>query len=113
MQDGLGRRYVVTDAPALVTSGLPDTYNSIGLVEGGAMIETSPLLTMTQPKADQVNMGTIWKGESSFNVGLKGYAWDIANGGKSPTDAELATGTNWDQYVSSVKDTAGVMLISQ
>jgi hypothetical protein len=113
MQDGLGRRYVVTDAPALVVAGAPDTYNTIGMVPGAAMVETQPLLTMTQPKADQENMGTIWKGESSFTLGLKGYAWDIANGGKSPTDAEVATGTNWDLIASSTKDTAGVMLISQ
>lgn len=110
MQDGLGRRYVVTDAPALDNTG---TYNTVGLVAGGAMVETSALLTMTQPKADQENMGTIWKGESSFVVGLKGYAWDTANGGKSPTDVELGTGSNWDLIASSLKDTAGVMLISQ
>ncbi len=113
MQDGLGRRYVVTDAPALISAGSPDEYATIGMVPGAVMIETQPLLTMTQPKADQENMGTIWKGESSFTLGLKGYAWDIANGGKSPTDAEVGTGTNWDLIASSVKDTAGVMLISQ
>ena len=113
MQDGLGRRYVVTDAPALLTAGAPNKYNTIGLVEGGAMVETQALLTMTQPKADQENMGTIWKGESSFTVGLKGYAWDVTNGGKSPNDAAIATGTNWDQFASDVKDTAGVLLISQ
>lgn len=113
MQDGLGRRYVVTDAPALTDTGAPDTFNSVGLVAGGAMVETSALLTMTQPKADKQNMGTIWKGESSFVVGLKGYAWDTVNGGKSPTDAEIATGSNWDLIASSTKDTAGVMLISQ
>lgn len=36
---------------------------------------------------------------------------DIANGGKSPTDAELATGSNWDQVATSIKDTAGVLTI--
>jgi hypothetical protein len=113
MQDGLGRRYVVTDAPALLTAGAPDKYNTVGLVPGAAMVETQPLLTMTQPKADQENMGTVWKGESSFTIGLKGYAWDTTNGGKSPTDAELATGSNWDLIASDTKDTAGVMLISQ
>lgn len=110
MQDGLGARYVVTDAPALDNTG---TYNSIALVAGGAMVETSALLTMTQPQASKENMGTIWKGESSFVVGLKGYSWDTANGGKSPTDIEIGTGSNWDLIASSTKDTAGVMLISQ
>lgn len=114
MQDGLGRRYVVTDSPALIdTVPVTDEYHTLGLVSGAAMIETQPLLTMTQPKADQENMGTIWKGESSFTVGLKGYAWDATNGGKSPNDAALGTGTNWDKIATSDKDTAACMLISQ
>ena len=113
MQDGLGRVYIVSDIPALSVSGTPDTYNTLGLVAGSMMVETLPLTTMTMPKADQQNMGVVWKGESSFTVGLKGYAWDTVNGGKSPTDAELATGSNWDKVASDNKDTAGVMLISQ
>ena len=113
MQDGLGRVYVVSDIPALVTAGSPNTYATIGLVPGGLMVETMPMITMTQPKADQENMGVIWKGESSFVLGAKGYAWDTTNGGKSPDDAALGTGTNWDQIASDVKDTAGVALLSQ
>lgn len=113
MQDGLGRVYVVSDIPALAVSGAPDTYRTLGLVGGALMVESMPLITMTQSKADQENMGVIWKGEASFNVGLKGYSWDVANGGRSPTDAELATASNWDKVATSDKDTAGVMLISQ
>jgi hypothetical protein len=48
--------------------------------------------------------------EWSYNLGIKGYAWDKTNGGKSPNDAALATGTNWDRYATSFKDTAGVLL---
>ncbi len=114
MQDGLGRRYVVTDSPALTnTTPDPDTFNTLGLVAGAAMVETSPFRSQTVGKVAEENMGTVWKGESSFNIGLKGYAWDMANGGKSPDDAALALGTNWDKIATSDKDTAGVMLISQ
>ena len=35
----------------------------------------------------------------------------MVNGGKSPTDAKLATGTNWDKVASSDKNTAGVLLV--
>ena len=42
---------------------------------------------------------------------MLGYSWDVANGGKSPTDAEIATGTNWDLYVTDVKNSAGVITI--
>lgn len=114
MQDGLGRRYVVTDSPALTnTAPVPDTFNTLGLVPGAAMVETSPFRSQTVGQVAQENMGTVWKGESSFNIGLKGFAWDTANGGKSPDDAALALGTNWDKIATSDKDCAGVMLISQ
>lgn len=111
MTDGLGRRYVVTDSPALSNAGT--TFNTLGLVPGAAMVETSPFRSQTVGKVAEENMGTVWKGESSFNIGLKGYAWDMTNGGKSPDDAALALGTNWDKIATSDKDTAGVMLISQ
>jgi hypothetical protein len=47
----------------------------------------------------------------SFGLALKGYSWDSVNGGKSPTDAELATGTNWDKVATDIKHTAGVIAI--
>jgi hypothetical protein len=109
MQDGLGRVYIVSDIPALFASSF---YHTLGLTQGALMVETNGLLTQTTNNTAFQNMGVVWKGESSFTLGLKGYAWDIANGGKSPTNAELATATNWDKIATDVKDTAGVMLIS-
>jgi hypothetical protein len=50
------------------------------------------------------------QGEYAYNLGLKGYTWDIANGGANPSAAALATGTNWDQVATDDKDTAGVIL---
>ncbi|NNA37726.1 hypothetical protein HBO97_24845, partial [Pseudomonas lundensis] len=47
----------------------------------------------------------------TFGLGLKGFTWDTANGGKSPTSAELATGTNWDLVANSIKGSAGVITI--
>ena len=47
----------------------------------------------------------------TFGLALKGYAWDTANGGKSPTDAELKDGTNWGKVATSLKQTAGVVCI--
>ncbi len=42
---------------------------------------------------------------------MLGYSWDVANGGKSPTDAEIATGTNWQRYVTDIKHSAGLITI--
>lgn len=109
VQDGLGRRYVVTDSPALVAA--PD-YKTLGLVAGALQVETGPIASEMLPALKGENIGKIWQGEYSFTTGLKGYAWDAAAGGKSPNDTALATGTNWPKIVTSDKDTAGVMLTS-
>jgi hypothetical protein len=54
---------------------------------------------------------TTWQADYTFGVKLKGYAWDVANGGASPTDAELFTGTNWDKAVAENKHTLGTLLV--
>lgn len=48
----------------------------------------------------------------TFGLSLKGYTWDESNGGKSPSDAALATGTNWDKVATSIKHTAGVLTVA-
>ena len=48
----------------------------------------------------------------SFGLGLKGYSWDESNGGKSPDDAKLFTGTNWQMVASDIKQTAGVLTVA-
>jgi len=114
MQDGFGRVFIMTDSPALVAAGTPDVYSTIGLVEGGAMVEDNgDLFTNIETSNGTENILRTWQAEYTYNLGLKGYSWDEANGGASPTDAELGTGTNWDQVATSDKDTAGVMVTSQ
>jgi hypothetical protein len=56
------------------------------------------------------NIKRTFQAEWSFNLGIKGFAWDKTNGSKSPNDAALATATNWDKYSTSNKDIAGVMV---
>ena len=63
-----------------------------------------------QDTAGGENIKTTYQAEWTYNVGLKGYAWDIAAGGKSPTDVALGTSTNWDKVATSNKDTAGVLV---
>jgi hypothetical protein len=113
MEDGLGSRFVVTDSPALTTADTAANQRIVGLVPGAVSIQTAPMLSEMIPVLGGENVSYRWQGESSFTVGLKGYAWDAANGGKSPNDAALATGSNWDKIVTSLKDTAGVILAAQ
>jgi len=108
--DILGKAVVITDAPALLDlATTPDQDIVLGLVAGGLEVsDNSDLITNMQTTNGKERIETTWQSDYTFNVKLKGYAWDIANGGASPTDAELATGSNWD-IVNLGKQTAGVL----
>lgn len=110
--DILGKAVVVTDAPALYEAGTPNKDKVLGLVEGAATINgASDVITNIETNNGNLRIETTLQSDYSFGVNLKGYSWDVANGGKSPTDAELATGSNWDKVVTSDKHTAGVLTI--
>lgn len=110
--DILGRPVIVTDAPALYATGTPNKQKVLSLADSAAIVhDGSDLVTSVQTSNGKERIETTFQADYTFGLGLKGYAWDVANGGKSPTSAELATGSNWDQFVSSVKSTAGVITI--
>lgn len=113
-QDGFGRMFVVTDSPNLVVAGTPTTYHTLGLVPGAIVIEENGDYTdnIASLNGDE-NITRSWQAEWSYNAGIKGFAWDKVAGGKSPNDAAIGAGGNWDQYATSIKDLAGVKLISQ
>lgn len=114
MEDGFGRLMIMTDSPALITSGTPDTYHTLGLVSGAISIEDNgDLFTNIETTNGDENIQRTMQSEYTFNAKVKGYSWDKANGGASPTDAAIGTGTNWDLVVSDVKNSAGVMLNTQ
>jgi hypothetical protein len=108
----LGRPVVVTDAPALTLAGTPNKSKILGLVEGAATVyDGGDVISNIETVNGKERIETTMQVDYTFGVALKGYAWDTVNGGKSPTDAELATGTNWDKVATDIKHTAGVMAI--
>jgi hypothetical protein len=110
--DILGKRTVVTDAPALLQAGTPNKEIILSLVSGAALVSNSrDVISNVQTTNGNQRIETTIQVDYSFALGLKGYTWDTTNGGKSPTDAEIATGTNWDKTATSIKHTAGVALI--
>ena len=110
--DMLGRRIVVTDAPALRETGTGADVKVLGLVDGAAMVhDAGDIITNVETSNGNERIVTTFQADYSYGLGLKGYAWDTANGGKTPTDAELATGSNWDQIATSIKHTAGVLAL--
>ena len=110
--DILGKVAVITDAPALATAGSPGVDRVLGLVSGAATVyDGGDVISNIETSNGQTRIETTMQVDYSFGLALKGYAWDEANGGKSPTDAELATGTNWDKVATDIKHTAGVIAI--
>lgn len=108
----LGKTVVVTDAPALYKTGSPNKDFVLCLTAGAAVVsDAGNLITNIETNNGKKRIETTYQADYDYSLGLKGYAWDMATGGKCPTDAKLATGTNWDKVVASIKDTAGVLLI--
>jgi len=110
---GQGRPIVVTDAPALSEAGTPDKMKVLGLVAGAAMVrDGGDSITNIQNENGSDRIKTSFQTDYTFGLGLKGYAWDTVNGGKSPLDAELATGSNWDATGVDIKASAGVIAVA-
>lgn len=115
--DILGRLIVVTDAPALRESseatGADNDQKVLGLVNGAAIVhDGSDIITNIETTNGKSRIETTFQADYTFGLGLKGYAWDQTNGGKSPNDAAIALGSNWDKVATSIKDTAGVLVVA-
>src|SRR5690606_8321324 len=113
--DMLGKMAVVTDAPALYTAAAgedPAMRRVLSLAAGAATVTDSrDIISNIETSNGKERIETTLQIDYTFGLGLKGYTWDEANGGKSPTDAELATGSNWDKVATSIKHTAGTLAI--
>lgn len=108
----LGKRVIVTDAPSLFVAGAPNKQYVLGLTSGAATVfDGGDVVSNIETSNGQTRIETTMQVDYSFGLALKGYTWDETNGGKSPTDAELATGSNWDKVATDIKHTAGVVLI--
>lgn len=113
LRDAFGRLFVVTDSDALVNAGDTPTYNTLGLVDGAGIVQPNgDFHAVLLDTVGGENIKSTYQAEWTYNVGVKGYAWDTAAGGKSPTDAAIGTSANWDKVATSNKDTAGVLVKS-
>jgi len=108
------RPVIITDSAQLISAASPTDYYTLALTANAIEVMESETREMY---ADLVtgleNLVVRLQGEYAFTLKLKGFTWDVTNGGANPTDAALGTGSNWDQVATSVKDCAGVVLISQ
>lgn len=114
----LGKPVIVTDSSSLISvgtgPGAVDEYYTLGLVRGAITVEESEGREVNaQIITGLENLVIRWQSEFAFNLGLKGYKWDIANGAANPTSGALTTATNWDKTATSDKDLLGVRLVTQ
>lgn len=108
--DPFGRVFVVSDIPDLFASGSPNLAYTLGLVPGAIQIgQNNDFDANTETSNGDENIIRTYQAEWSYQLGIKGFAWDKTNGGASPTDGALKTGTNWDKIVTSIKDGPGVV----
>lgn len=109
----MGRPVIVTDSASLLWGSSPDVqqYYTLGLVEGAAVVENTEEQEMVVQ--DVTGLQTLvvrYQGEYAYNLGLKGFKWDISNGGANPLLATMKDGTNWDISFTDMKDRAGVAI---
>lgn len=112
----LGRPVIVTDAPGLTDANgsAADTYNIMGLVEGAVIVtESEQSDIISEIVTGLENLVFRIQGEYAFNVQIKGFKWDVSNGGPNPLDTALGTTTNWDKAATDDKDLSGVRIVSQ
>lgn len=114
--DILGKAVIVTDAPALFEAGVdpdPSLLKVLSLADAAATVHDGrDIITNVETSNGNERIETTLQVDYTFGLGLKGYAWDEAGGGKSPSDAAISTGANWDQVSTSVKHTAGVLTVA-
>ncbi len=105
----LGRRVLVTDSASLINytdiSSASPVYSTLGLTLNAAKLELTelPFAVAEGPRTGSQNLYITFQAEYGYNMGLKGCKWDVTNGGANPTDANVATATNWDTVVAENK----------
>lgn len=110
--DILGKPVLITDSASLSVAGTPNKYAVLSLTEGAATVfDGGDVIGNIDTSNGNQRIETTMQVDYTFGLALKGYTWDTANGGKSPDDAALGTGSNWDKTLSEIKQTAGVLTL--
>jgi len=113
----LGRPVVVTDSSYLkitdgVSSGV-DKYSTLGLFRGAAVVKESERLeVVTDLVTGLENLAYRLQGEYAFTLSLRGCEYKTATGA-NPSDANVATGSNWTTQVADNKLLPGVIVLTK
>lgn len=111
----LNRPVIVTDSDALLVaggsgSGAYTDYHVLGLTANGIVLENTETERVVLDEVTGLeNLVIRMQGEYAYNLGIKGYKYDV-NVGANPSDANVGTSTTWDKAVTSDKDVAGIII---
>jgi hypothetical protein len=110
----LGRPCLVIDDAALLLDETVDKYYTLGLTTDAIHLAADGQMNdlLINRIGGLENITTQIQGERDWALKLKGFAWDVSNGGANPDDTALATATNWDASSTSAKHRAGVCIKS-
>lgn len=111
----LNRPVLVIDSPSLVipngvSAGVP-SYVTLGLGAGAVKAEDSEdMMLATQLITGTENLSVRIQGEYSYNIGVKGFGYNVGTGGTNPGDAAISTAANWSLKAADSKDLGGVVI---
>jgi hypothetical protein len=113
----MNKPVVVTDAPELVymaSDGVTPLYKTLFLSPGAVTIrDNGETKVGLQDKLGYENMKSLFQAEGDMWNYVKGYQLkSTANPASNPAMSVLADSANWEQWVNSVKLTAGVVIKS-
>jgi hypothetical protein len=112
----MNRPVVVTDSSSLIQQlNSPDVNNyfTLGLVQDAAIVEnTETEEIVVQDVTGLETLVVRYQGEYAYNLGVRGFKWDVTNGGANPSSTALGTGSNWDTAYADMKDRAGVAIMT-
>lgn len=111
----LNRPVLIIDSPSLVIpngggAGVP-SYITLGLGGGAAMVEdTEDMMLATQMITGKDNLAVRIQGEYSYNIGIRGFSYNVSSGGVNPNDTAVGTAANWGQKYEDIKDLGGIAI---
>lgn len=108
----IGRPVVVTDDAALIITGAPDRYITMGItVDALRLVESEARSVLAERVGGLENIVARIQGELAFNVRVKGHSYSTA--GANPDLTALGTAGNWSEVATDLKNTAGVRITTE
>lgn len=103
MEDGFGRRFIVTDQP-----GLGDDI--LGLTQGALVVNAGALTMASGTVLGEENIKNVLQGEFSYDLAVKGYKLKASAvstaGSRSFKATDVTTSANWEKIANAGTDNA-------